>query len=63
MCLSKYLAYVIVAGWPCGSVAQLARVLAQSARGPGFESRLGHVLCQLCRLLGINFIDAYDVYQ
>ena len=33
-----------VAGWPCGSVAQLARVLAWSARGPGFEFRSGHVL-------------------
>ena len=34
----------IVAGQPCGSVAQLARVLARYARGPGFESRSGHVL-------------------
>ena len=33
-----------VAGRPCGSVAQLARVLAQYARGPGFVSRWGHVL-------------------
>ena len=34
----------IVAGRLCGSVAQLARVLARCARGPGFESQLGHVL-------------------
>ena len=34
----------IVAGRPCGLVAQLARVLARYARGPGFESRPGHVL-------------------
>ena len=34
----------IVAGRPCGSVAQLARVLARYARGPGFESRSSHVL-------------------
>ena len=33
----------IVASRPCGSVAQLARVLARCARGPGFESRSGHV--------------------
>ena len=35
---------IVVAGRPCGSVAQLARVLARCARGPGFESRSGHVL-------------------
>ena len=34
----------IVAGRPCGSIAQLARVLARYARGPGFESRSGYVL-------------------
>ena len=34
----------ILAGRPCGSVAQLARVLARCARDPGFESRSGHVL-------------------
>ena len=34
----------IVAGRPCGTVAQLARVLAQCARSSGFESRSGHVL-------------------
>ena len=34
----------IVAGRPCGSVAQLARVLARYARGLGFESRSGRVL-------------------
>ena len=34
----------IVPGGPCGLVAQLARVLAQYVRGPGFASRLGHVL-------------------
>ena len=34
----------IVAGQSCGSAAQLARVLARYARGPGFESRSGHVL-------------------
>ena len=28
---------------PCGSVAQLARVLARYAKGPGFESCSGHV--------------------
>ena len=33
----------IVADRPCGSVAKLARVLARYARGPGFESRSGHV--------------------
>ena len=33
----------IVAGRPCGSIAQLARVLARSATGPEFESRSGHV--------------------
>ena len=33
----------IVAGRPCGSVAQLS-VFARSAKGPGFESRSGHVL-------------------
>ena len=32
----------IVACRPCGSVVQLARVLARSAKGPGFESRSGH---------------------
>ena len=37
----------IVAGRPCGSVAQLARVLARYARGPGFKSRSGHVLFPL----------------
>ena len=34
----------IVVGRPCGSVAQLARVLARYARDPGFEFRSGHVL-------------------
>ena len=34
----------IVASRPCGSVAQLARVLARCARGSGLESRSGHVL-------------------
>ena len=34
----------IVADRPCGLVAQLARVLAWYARGPGFESRSDHVL-------------------
>ena len=29
----------IVAGRPCGSVAQFARVLARCSRGPGFGSR------------------------
>ena len=33
-----------VAGRPCGSAAQLDRVLVRYARGPGFESRSGHVL-------------------
>ena len=32
------------AGRACGLVAQLARVLAWFARGPGFESRSDHVL-------------------
>ena len=34
----------IVTGRLFGSVAQLARVLTRYARGPGFESRSGHVL-------------------
>ena len=38
----------IVAGRPCGSIALLARVLARCARGPGFESRSGHVLFPPC---------------
>ena len=34
----------IVAGRLCGSEAQLARMLTQYARGPGFESRSDHEL-------------------
>ena len=47
----------IIAGRPCGSVAQVARVLARCARGPGFESRSGHVLffpCDHCQCVGMG---------
>ena len=39
----------IVTGLPCSPIAQyIVRVLAQSVRGPGFESWSGHMLCPPC---------------